>query len=134
MPPGPSALHPAAPPGQPRAAEPTLGRALLTIDLDAIAGNFRLISGKLAGARCGAVVKADAYGHGIRPVARALVAAGADGLCVATLDEAFALRADGIRLPLLVLYPVPPRPAPEAPRRGLTLTAGAGTPPADHAA
>ena len=53
------------------------------------------------------VVKGDAYGHGAAPVARALEAAGADGLCVAVIDEALALRAAGIRLPILVLYPVP---------------------------
>ena len=55
---------------------------------------------------------------GRSPVARALVAAGADGLCVATLDEAFALRAAGIAAPILVLYPVPPAwasPRPRAP-------------------
>ena len=42
------------------------------------------------------VVKADAYGHGMVPVARALAAAGADGLCVATLDEAIVLRDGGV--------------------------------------
>ena len=44
------------------------------------------------GVRVEPVVKADAYGHGAVPVARALEAAGADGLCVATLDEALELR------------------------------------------
>lgn len=99
--------------------------AWLEIDLDRLAANLAAIRAALpAGVRVEPVVKADAYGHGIRPVARALAAAGADGLCVATLDEALALRADGIRLPLLVLYPVPPPLAPEAARRGITLTAG----------
>ena len=54
------------------------------------------------------VVKANAYGHGSVPVALALEAAGADGLSVATLDEALELRDAGVALPLLVLYPVPP--------------------------
>ena len=54
------------------------------------------------------VVKADAYGHGAVPVALALEAAGADGLSVATLDEAFELREAGVTLPLLVIYPIPP--------------------------
>jgi alanine racemase len=53
------------------------------------------------------VVKADAYGHGAVPIALALEAAGADGLSVATLDEALELRDAGVALPLLVLYPVP---------------------------
>ena len=60
------------------------------------------------GVRVEPVVKADAYGHGAVPIARALAAAGADGLSVATVDEAFELREGGIELPLLVLYPVPP--------------------------
>ena len=53
------------------------------------------------------VVKADAYGHGAVPVAAALEEAGADGLCVATIDEAMELRDGGIGLPILVLYPPP---------------------------
>jgi alanine racemase len=83
----------AAPPCQPRAADPALGRALLTIDLDAIAGNFRLISGRLAGARCGAVVKADAYSLGLAPVARTLQQAGCADFFVADVCEGRTLRA-----------------------------------------
>jgi alanine racemase len=70
------------------------------------------------------VVKADAYGHGAVPVARALEAAAADGLCVATADEALALRRGGVRGPILVLYPVPPAMAGELVRRGISVTAG----------
>jgi alanine racemase len=70
------------------------------------------------------VVKADAYGHGAVPVASALQAAGADGLSVATFDEAVELRDAGIVLPILVLYPVPPAHAPDAARLNLALTAG----------
>jgi alanine racemase len=57
------------------------------------------------------------------PVARALAAAGADGLCVATFDEGAALRRAGVSLPLLVLYPIPPSLARDARRIGLTVTA-----------
>ncbi|HYL39886.1 MAG TPA: alanine racemase, partial [Candidatus Binatus sp.] len=71
-----------------------------------------------------AVVKADAYGHGALPVASALEAAGANGLCVATADEALALRAGRIRLPILVLYPVPTRVARELAREAVAVTAG----------
>lgn len=53
------------------------------------------------------MVKGNAYGHGAVEVAQALEAAGADGLCVAAMDEAVALRRAGIALPLLVLFPVP---------------------------
>lgn len=70
------------------------------------------------------VVKADAYGHGVIPVARALEAAGADGFCVAAYDEAAALRVAGIRRPILVLYPVPAVWAADAARRRIAVTAG----------
>src|SRR5581483_51134 len=68
--------------------------------------------------------KADAYGHGALAVARTLEAAGADGLCVATLYEAVALRAARIRLPISILFPIPPDAAVEAARLGLAITAG----------
>jgi len=70
------------------------------------------------------VVKADAYGHGALPVTRALAAAGADGFCVATLDEALALREGGIDRPILVLYPIPPALAPVAAAAGIAISAG----------
>jgi alanine racemase len=70
------------------------------------------------------VVKGDAYGHGALPIARALEAAGADGLCVAVIDEALALRAAGIELPLLVLYPVPPELAGPARAGSIAVSAG----------
>jgi alanine racemase len=58
------------------------------------------------------------------PVARTLEAAGADGLSVATLDEAIALRDAGIVAPILVLYPVPAAAAAEAARRSIRVVAG----------
>ena len=70
------------------------------------------------------VVKANAYGHGGVEVAAALEAAGADGLCVATADEALELRAAGLRSPILVLYPVPAAMAGELADRGVGVTAG----------
>ena len=70
------------------------------------------------------VVKADAYGHGAVPIARALEGAGADGLCVAALDEAMVLRGAGIELPILVLYPIPPALAGVARRHAIGVTAG----------
>ena len=71
-------------------------------------------------------MKADAYGHGAVPIARALEAAGADGLSVATFDEAIELRDAGIGLPLLVLYPVPPDQVPAAIARRIELSVGPG--------
>ncbi len=99
--------------------------AWLQIDLDALRGNLaalRSLAG--AGIRVYPVVKADAYGHGALPVALALVAAGADGFCVAAFDEAVALRAGGVRVPIRVLYPIPAALAREAARERVTLSAG----------
>ncbi len=66
--------------------------AILTIDLDAIVGNWRALGARLGGAECAAVVKADAYGLGAARVAPALAAAGCRTFFVATLDEGLALR------------------------------------------
>jgi alanine racemase len=99
--------------------------AWLEIDLDALAANLRLL-GRLAGTGVPLrpVVKADAYGHGAVPIARALEDAGADGFCVAAIDEALELRAGGVERPILVLYPVPAAWAAEASRNRIAVTAG----------
>ena len=67
--------------------------ALLTVDLAALAENWRILK-RRADARCdmGAVVKADAYGLGLEPVVRTLHAAGCTTFYVAHLDEGLALR------------------------------------------
>jgi alanine racemase len=98
--------------------------AWLEIDLDALVANLRLL-GRLAGpgVPLRPVVKADAYGHGAIPVARALEAAGADGFCVAAVDEALELRAGGVARPILVLYPVPAAWAAEAARNRVGVSA-----------
>ena len=70
------------------------------------------------------VVKADAYGHGMVPIARALVRLGVDGLCVAAIDEAAVLRAAGIDGRITVLYPIPPELAADAARSGIAVAAG----------
>jgi alanine racemase len=68
--------------------------AVLSVDLDAIAGNWLMIKSRLAtGCRSAAVLKADGYGLGAVPIARALSKAGCTRFFVATLDEAIALRA-----------------------------------------
>jgi alanine racemase len=104
--------------GQPAAAaapaRPTRRAAWLEIDLDAIEHNVATIRGLVGRtARVAPVVKADAYGHGLVPVARAL-APSVDALCVATLDEGLALRAAGIVGRIILLYPVPPDSVQEA--------------------
>jgi len=97
------------------------------IDLDALASNLEVMR-RLAGPGTPVhpVIKGNAYGHGMLPVARALVAAGADGFCVATFDEAVRLRDAGIELPLLVLYGIPAALAGVAARRRIAVTADDG--------
>jgi alanine racemase len=98
--------------------------AWLELDLDALAGNLAALRALGGGAPVHPVVKADAYGHGAVPIARALASAGADGLCVAAMDEAVDLRDAGLELPIRVLYAIPPELAPEAARRRITVAAG----------
>src|SRR5690242_13157945 len=66
--------------------------AVLEIDLGGIVANWRLLARHAAPTQCAAVVKANAYGLGAVPVARALAAAGCRMFFVATLDEGIALR------------------------------------------
>lgn len=75
--------------------------ALATIDLDAIRQNFARVRALAPQSRVLAVVKADAYGHGLERVARALSAV--DGYGVASLDDAERLRAIGIRQRIVLL-------------------------------
>jgi alanine racemase len=70
-------------------------RAEIVVDLDAIRGNVAALKAHAPGAAMMTVVKADAYGHGLVPVARAAREAGAEWLGVATLEEALALRDSG---------------------------------------
>ena len=76
------------------------------VDLDAIADNVRLLREHAGSAQVMAVVKADGYGHGAVQVGRTALAAGAAELGVATIDEALALRRDGVCSPVLAwLHP-----------------------------
>ena len=75
----------------------------ITVDLGKIRQNFRLIRDSVAPARVLAVVKADAYGHGLCAVSRAVCEEGADMLGVARPTEGIQLRDDGIDAPVLVL-------------------------------
>lgn len=68
-----------------------------------------------------AVVKADAYGHGLLRVARVAAKAGATGFCVAVLDEALALREAGFKQPILVLGIVSPEYAGLAAAQGIAV-------------
>jgi alanine racemase len=79
---------------------PPSARAEIVVDLDAIAANTAVLRERVARPLM-AVVKADGYGHGLVPAARAVLAGGADLLGVAVLDEALALRAAGVTAPVL---------------------------------
>jgi alanine racemase len=81
-------------------------RAEVVVDLDAIAANTAVLR-EHVGRPLMAVVKADGYGHGLVPAARAVLAGGADALGVAVLEEALALRAAGIRAPVLAWLHAP---------------------------
>ena len=83
------------------------------VDLGAIAHNVELVRRIVSPSRVWAVVKADAYGHGAVSVARAALAAGAEGLCVALVEEGVALREAGITAPILLLSEQPPEQAAE---------------------
>lgn len=93
------------------------------IDLDCVAHNLRLAREAVGPAvAVMAVVKADAYGHGAVPVARAALAAGAARLGVAALEEARALRQSGIAAPVLIMGWTPPGQLEAALELNLTLT------------
>jgi alanine racemase len=81
-------------------------RAEVVVDLDAIAANTAALRDRV-GRPLMAVVKADGYGHGLVPAARAALAGGADALGVAVLEEALALRAAGITAPVLAWLHAP---------------------------
>ena len=78
--------------------------ATLEINLNAIAHNFCTVR-RIAGGDCSitGVVKTDAYGHGIMPVAKCLLNEGAVSLGVATLDEAMELRSNGISGEIVIM-------------------------------
>ena len=97
--------------------------AWLEIDEAALAANLRVIARLAGGAGINAVVKADAYGHGIESAARVFADAGAARLCVASLDEALYLRQIGIAIPILVLFQAPPARVGDAVRAAIELTA-----------
>ena len=78
------------------------------IDLEAVRANVRALRALVSPAAVCAVVKADAYGHGAVPVARAAIDGGAAALAVALVEEGVQLRDAGITAPIVVLSePVP---------------------------
>ena len=107
----------------------TMLRTWAEVRLDDLVHNMKTIRASLpagTGLKFLGVVKADAYGHGAVPAARALTETekGADYLAVACPDEALELRDAGIDAPLLILGPVPAERVPELLCARVTLAVG----------
>jgi len=104
---------------------PALGRdAWVEVRLDAIATNVRALKAKLPpGGHLDVVLKADAYGLGAVPIARAALAAGARAILVTTFDEAQELRDAGITGPIRVLWRVASAHLRDAAATGIGVTA-----------
>ncbi|HEX5616204.1 MAG TPA: alanine racemase [Acidimicrobiia bacterium] len=90
------------------------------IDLDAVRANVATLRDHSAPAALLAVVKSDGYGHGAVAIARAALDAGAEWLGVALVEEGVALRAAGIRAPVLVLSQPAPASAADVVAHDLT--------------
>ena len=92
------------------------------IDLDAVRHNASLLAGLVRPTALCAVVKADGYGHGALPVARAALQGGATWLAVALVEEGVSLRDGGIEAPILLLSEPPVEAMAEAVARRLVPT------------
>jgi alanine racemase len=98
-------------------------RCWVEVDGRALRHNFKVLRGLIpAGTRFLAVVKANAYGHGLVPMARELARIGVDWLGVANVAEGAALRRGGIELPILLLSATLPGEMDEALKQHLTVT------------
>lgn len=93
------------------------------IDLGAIKKNLLAFQKRSGGAEVIAVVKADAYGHGVLEVAKTAIENGVNLLAVATPDEALFLRNQGIESELLVMGATPSSFIPVAQQQSITVTA-----------
>jgi len=80
--------------------------AWVAVDVANLTSNFNLVKERVGGRPVMAVIKADAYGHGIVPVAQTLARAGADAFMVANTQEAMALRLAEVTQPILNFGPM----------------------------
>lgn len=94
------------------------------IDLNAIAGNVRILKQWFAPTRIMPAIKSDGYGHGLVPVARAAVAGGAEMLGIAAVEEGIALREAGVTVSIVLICPVCPQDASEIVAHNLTANIG----------
>lgn len=98
-----------------------LKRTWLEIDLDAIRGNYDKIRSFVApDAQVMAVIKADAYGHGVEYTAREMSEAGVDWFAVSNLEEAVQVRRAGLDKPILILGYTPPEYAQQLALNGIS--------------
>jgi alanine racemase len=100
-------------------------RAEAVVDLAAIRHNVATLRARAEGAQLMTVVKADGYGHGMIPVARAAREAGAAWIGAAVLEEALALREAGDTGPIFCWLTTPGEPLEDAIAAGIDLSAGA---------
>jgi alanine racemase len=100
------------------------GHPEAVVDLDAIQANVAALGRHVGAAQVLAVVKSDAYGHGMLPSARAALAGGASWLGVVHVADAIALREAGISVPVLSLHDSPDSPHAEAIAHEVDLTVG----------
>jgi alanine racemase len=108
---------------EPTVATDELRPTHLEVDLERLHHNYATIAGHVAPARVMPVLKANAYGHGLVPVAQKLERVGAPYLAVAYLEEAMRLRQEGVRLPVLVLGGIVGSQIPRFLEHDLSLTA-----------
>lgn len=97
-------------------------RVEAVIDLDAVRHNVGVLAAAAPDAQVMAVVKADGYGHGAVPVARAALEAGAGWLGVCTIEEALELRTAGVDAPVLSWLHLPDDDFAAAVRAGVDLS------------
>jgi alanine racemase len=96
---------------------------VVEVNLQRLSENLRAIRQKVAPAKVMAILKANAYGHGLVEVARHMVSIGADYMGVAFLEEGILLREQGIQAPILVLGGIIGNQVPNFLKYNLTLTA-----------
>jgi len=96
---------------------------LVEVNLDRLADNFHAIQRKVSPSKVMAILKANAYGHGLVEVAKQMQSLGADYLGVAVVEEGILLREQGITMPILVLGGILGNQVPHFLKHDLTITA-----------
>jgi alanine racemase len=96
---------------------------LVEVNLERLSENFRAIQEHVSPAKVMAVLKANAYGHGLVEVARWMETLGVDYLGVAVVEEGILLREQGVKAPILVLGGILGNQVPHFLKHDLTITA-----------